>query len=130
MTAKIRVGNVIIPGGMAQPSLHELRAVDLLAQTGKDVEFIRPSGTKNGKTPDVMMDGILWEIKCPTGSGRYTIQNQFRRAAKQSHNLILDVRGMKMHSKVIEEEVNKQFLLRRSIKKLWLITKSGKLIER
>lgn len=81
------------------------------------------------KTPDVLIDGVTWEMKAPTGGSKYTIQNQFKRAAKQSRNLILDSRRMSLKSEDIKQEVAKQFTVRRSIKKLKLVTKSGKLID-
>jgi hypothetical protein len=76
-----------------------------------------------------MIEGVVWEVKSPTGSSKYTIQNQFKRAAKQSQNLILDSRRLKLHDKYIEKEVDKQMSLRRSIRKLKLIKKNGSIID-
>jgi hypothetical protein len=126
--SKIRLGKITIPNGL-YPEKHELTTANVFTKLGKDVEFIAPSQTKQSRTPDVMIDGVVWEVKSPTGSSRYTIQNQFKRAAQQSQNLILDSRRVKLQSKYIEKEVIKQISLRRSIRKLKLITKNGRIID-
>ncbi len=125
---KIKVGKIIIPNGV-YPEKHELETANIFTRLGKDVEFLAPSKTKRAKTPDVIIDGVTWEIKSPLGNSKYNIQNQFKRAAHQSRNLIFDSRRTKMTNEYIRNEVAKQMSVRKSIKKLKLITKSGRIID-
>ncbi len=125
---KTKAGKIVIPNGV-YPEKHELATANVFTKLGVDVEFLAPSQTKHSRTPDVLIDGVVWEMKSPIGSSRYTIQNQFKRAAQQSRNLILDSRRIKLQSKYIEKEVAKQLSLRRSIRKLKLITKTGSIID-
>ncbi|HEY1645472.1 MAG TPA: hypothetical protein VGF75_03735 [Candidatus Saccharimonadales bacterium] len=123
--SKLKTGRIIIPNGI-YPEKHELATANVFTKLGKDMEFLAPSKTRHARTPDVMIEGVIWEIKSPTGSSRYTIQNQFKRAAQQSQNLILDGRRIKLQVEYIEKEVAKQISLRKSIRKLKLITKTGR----
>ncbi len=56
-----------------QPEPHELATANVFAALGKDIEFIRPSRTRDAHTPDIEMDGIQWEIKCPMGKNKKNI---------------------------------------------------------
>ena len=125
---KLKVGKIIIPNGL-YPEKHELATANIFTRFGKDVEFLAPSRTKKAKTPDVIIDNVIWEMKSPTGKSKYTIQNQFKRAAHQAQNLIFDSRRTGLDSKYIGKEIAKQISLRKSIKKLKLITKSGHIID-
>ena len=125
---KVKSGKIIIPNGL-YPEKHELETANIFTRLGKNVEFIETSKINRAQTPDVIIDGTVWEIKSPVGNSKYTIQNQFKRAAHQSPNLIFDSRRTKMAAKYIEKEISKQISLRKSIKKLKLITKSGRIID-
>ena len=125
---KMSEGKMIVPYGV-YPEKHEYATASVFLKLGKDVEFIKPSGTTKIKSPDIMIDGSTWEMKSPTGRSKYTIQNQFKRAAHQSSNLIFDARRLNLHTKDIEKEIYKQFSLRRSIRKIKLITKSGDIVD-
>jgi hypothetical protein len=67
-------GKIIIPAGVL-PEKHELETADYFASLGKDVVFQLPNRTKGSRTPDVMIDGVLWEMKCPFGNGKQTVKN-------------------------------------------------------
>ena len=41
----------------------------MIAELGKDIVFIPPH------RPDIFMDGVEWEIKCPEGNSKRTIEN-------------------------------------------------------
>lgn len=119
---------VIIPVGLRpSPSSYELSAAELLAGYFKtDVEFVLRS---NHKTPDFLIDGMEWELKSPTGDGKYNIQHQIKSAAKQSSNVVIDVRRSKMHMTKIRSEVQKQFEFTKPIKRLLLIDKTMLVVE-
>jgi hypothetical protein len=119
---------VIIPVGL-KPSLalYELSAADLLANYFKaDVEFVPRS---NMKSPDFLINGIAWELKSPTGTGKYNVQHQIKAAAKQSRNVVFDARRSKIHITRIRNEVNHQFKHSMAIKRLLLIDKNNNVVE-
>jgi len=87
---------VIIPVGLKPfPARYELSAASLLASHFKaDVEFIPRS---NYKTPDFLIEGVVWELKSPTGKGKHNIEHQMKAGIKQSGNIIFDARRSKIH---------------------------------
>ncbi|MDR0967394.1 MAG: hypothetical protein LBL75_01000 [Rickettsiales bacterium] len=78
--------------GGSLPESHELEVANILAGIGKDVEFLAPVYIKGICMPDLIMDGKRWEIKSPIGASKRTIENNFRKAQKQSENIIFDLR--------------------------------------
>ena len=119
---------VIIPVGLKpSPAPHELSAAALLASHFQaDVEFILRS---NQKTPDFLIDGLRWELKSPTGSGKNNIERQLQTGLKQSRNIIFDARRSKIHISKIRDEIGRQFKLARNIRRLILIEKSKAAVE-
>jgi hypothetical protein len=116
-------GKIIVPAGIL-PEKHELETANFFASLGKDVEFQLPNRTKGAKTPDVMIDGVLYEMKCPFGSERQTLQRCIRRASKQSNNIIVDLRHTPLKTDYCLGAINREFELRKSIKRLMVITKA------
>jgi hypothetical protein len=125
----MKQGKVTIPPG-AHPALHEIEAANILAAQGKNIEFLVPSRTKGMKTPDLQMDGILWEMKSPIGKGKNTIQRTLKRAVAQSHNAIIDLRRTGLHQDAAIAETKRQITLNKSIKRILIITKSHKILDR
>jgi len=54
------------------------------------VDFLCPVDDYKRKTPDIVMNGQLWEIKSPIRKSKNTIKRQIKRAVKQSCNIIVD----------------------------------------
>ena len=75
------------------------------------------------------MLSVQWEIKCPSGDSKSTIRNQFRRASRQSKNIIIDLRRTRLKYQIIEKSVFSEIRERPYIKKVILIDKSEKVIE-
>ena len=123
MKYKIIVSTNISP----HPGSYELTAAIILASYFKsDAHFIERT---TSKTADVMIKNIAWEIKSPMGKGKRNIQHQFSRAMKQSCNIVFDARRSKIHMIKITRELEKQFKMTKSIKRLVLITKTSKVVE-
>jgi len=122
------VGRVITPAKHNKsPELHELKTAHILAEHYScDVEFLIPIADYLRKSADILMQGLEWEIKCPTGDSKSTIRNQFRRASKQSKNIIIDMQRTKLDYITVEKEVLFQMKERPYIKKVILIDKSKK----
>ncbi|MCL2280307.1 hypothetical protein FWC31_00245 [Candidatus Saccharibacteria bacterium] len=124
MKAKNETGK-IVPNGV-RIEKHEYETVLFLTEQGFDVELIPP---KNSRSADLIMDGITWEMKCPRGSGERTIEKLFQKALHQSVNLIFDLRKIALHGEKARKQTVRQFELRRSVKRLIIITKTGKILD-
>ena len=98
-------GKIIIePGLNVWP--HELRTAKALAEAGYTVEFIKKSNTPHEKTADIMIDGMLREMKAPNGSSLKRVEKNIRRALAQSCNVVFDSRRMKgIPDSAIEREL-------------------------
>lgn len=79
----------------AEPEPHEIQTALFLRKLGKDVKFLAPANQDSVKTPDILMDGLKWEIKSPVSNASRTIEHAFRSALKQSDNVIFDLRRSK-----------------------------------
>lgn len=75
------------------------------------------------------MGGLEWEMKAPLGEGNQLMENTIQRAMKQSQNIIVDLRHTKRHQTKCLRELEKQFLSKKGIKRLKVITKSGKTLD-
>ena len=75
------------------------------------------------------MDGIEWEIKCPEGSSKRTIENNIRAAEKQSRYIIIDLRRIKIAEKTCISQIEMNFRTKPKIKRILVITKQLRLIE-
>ena len=129
--ARKQTGIIIVPPGVFIDR-HEKMAADYLAVAMKrNVTFLLPSRRSHDKTPDIEMDGLQWEIKSPFGKSSRTIENNLRLALLQSPYIILDLRrmdGRKPTTKLLRE-VEKQFKLAKSIKRLIVITREEKHVD-
>ena len=50
----------------------------------------------NAKTPDLKIGNQYWEIKSPIGASRRTIENNLRKASRQSSNVIIDLHRIRV----------------------------------
>ncbi len=110
------------------PELFELKTAEYFADMGKNVSFIRPSAIPNQHRPDIIMDGIEWEIKCPIGESKRTLENNLRKAILQSQNVIFDLRHTKLPDAQSIYQLKCRFDRTSQIRKLYIIKKDGELI--
>ncbi len=109
------------------PADHEISAALIIATYFKDdVIFIKRS--QNSKTADFQINGKIWELKSPIGNGKRTIQNNLRKADRQSPNIILDLRRCKMHSSQAMSKINFELSKAHNISNLIVIQKNQKVI--
>jgi len=80
------------------------------------------------KTPDIVMNGLEWEIKSPTGMSRNTIQAQFK-GRKQSRNLIIDGRRTGIPDEVIMTRIKLELTKRIRIDRVLFVTKQKRVVE-
>jgi hypothetical protein len=131
MKKSIKPGKIIIPAGTL-PETHELETANVLAGMGYDVEFLCPSGIKGSFSPDILCGGQRWEMKCPCGNSRHTLEKHFRKAEKQSKNIIFDLRRIGMDEAAAIAQIKRGFLLKGShgkVKCILIITKDNKILD-
>ena len=110
-----------------RPQQHELNAAALLLEYfKKDIVFLLRT---NRPTADFLIDGIIWELKSPTGVGKNNIQRQLQDAHHQSVNVVLDSSRSKMHSVRLKSQATFQFRRMPTLNRLLFISKAGKVIE-
>lgn len=108
---------------------HEYNTVKLLLEQGYDVELIPPSGIKGLRMPDIMMQGIPWEMKSPEGDGRKTIKNAVQSASHQSESIIIDLQRSKIPEDRAIKEIERYFKLSRRLKRLKIVLKDKKILD-
>ena len=118
----------ITPNGVVLKT-HENATAVFLTEQGFDVELIPASNIEGVHTPDIKMDGLKWEMKAPLGEGNQLMENTIQRTLRQSQNIIIDLRHTKRHQTKCLRELEKQFLNKKGIKRLKVITKSGKTLD-
>lgn len=122
-------GKIIIGAGLNVWD-HELRTAEALANAGCIVEFVRKSDVAHERTADVCIDGLLWEMKAPKSSKLHMVEQNLRRALKQSSNVIFDSRRMKgLPDAAIERELRKWSKELSSLQRLLFVNRHAKVID-
>jgi hypothetical protein len=122
---------VIIPHGLTDPpQSHEISAAWILERHYNTVvEFLRPIKGYKIKTPDMVMGGLMFEMKSPTGKSKATVGEQFRRASKQSKNIVVDGRRTTIPDNEIGKAIRTEALKRKHLHKIIFIMKDKKVVE-
>ena len=108
---------------------HEYKTVKLFLENGFDVELVPASNIKGLKMPDIMLQGIPWEMKSPEGDGKRTIKNTVQNASHQSENIIIDLQRCKTDEERALREIDRYFRLSRRLKRLKVITKDKRILD-
>ena len=108
---------------------HEYATVKLLLNTGLDIELIPTSQVKGMRTPDISINGILWEIKSPTGNGKNTLKHTLQNASHQSNNVIVDLRRCKLPQEQAIKDLEQRFNLSKRIRRMKIITNDEIIID-
>ena len=126
--ARMKNYSIIIPAEVQPgPSPKELSAARILLEYfKKDIVFV---SRKNNRTPDFLIDGLFWELKTPTGTGKYNLQHALKSASGQSDNIVIDARFSKMHINRIKSELRFQLSKANKINRILLIDKQKAVIE-
>ena len=118
----------IIPNGVVLKE-HENATVVFLTELGYDVELIPKSNVEGVHTPDVKIGRIKWEMKSPKGEGGSLMKNTIQKALKQSCYIIIDLRRTKRHLTKCLRELKRQFDNSKSVRRIMVITKGGRVLE-
>ena len=105
---------------------HEFSTVHLLIENGYNIELIPPSQIEGMRTPDMVMNGSIWEMKSPDGGSKQTIKNNIQNAKHQACNMILDLRRCKVPEAQALKDAEMHFKLSKRLRKLKIITKDEK----
>jgi hypothetical protein len=111
-----------------RPKEHELSAAYIISNYfHSTVCFVRPS---TQRTPDFIINDMAWELKSPLGNGKNTIKNCLHSARKQSVNVIIDLRRIKMPERKALANIRYFFSSHRSsIEHLLIISKNNEVID-
>ena len=127
--AKKEQGQIIIQSG-ANVWPHELKTAEALAADGRTVEFIPRSKNRYDKSADVLMDGLIWEMKASKSDKLHMVEQNLRRALKQSRNVIFDSRRMKgLPDHAIERELRKWGKELKSLERLLFVNRHAQVID-
>lgn len=120
-------GRVIVPAGVnVWP--HELKTAEALARAGYVVEFIPRSDVEHEKTPDVLIDGVAWEMKAPKSDNIHKVEKTLRHAIRQSPNVIYDSqRTRQLRDAQVKRELEKWAKAFPALKRLVFIDKTRQL---
>lgn len=108
---------------------HEYFTISYFLDRDKHIELIPPSHTPGTHSPDLIMDGVAWEVKTPRGKAKTTIERTLHRAARQSENVILDLRLTNLSKSHAIKLVSNFFQNSQRIHHIQLIIKPNKLFD-
>ena len=129
---KVIKAKVIIPPNLDNlPEPHEIEAAWIIARHYNCVvKFLKPMIGYKVKTADFVIQGVLWEHKCPISkSRRRCVSGQLDRASEQAHCIIFDARRTELDDEFLRKQLYKELDKRHSIRKLIFITKTSEIIE-
>ena len=108
---------------------HEFATVKLFLENGFDIELIPPSQIKGLRMPDIMLQGIPWEMKAPEGNGKYTLKNIVQSASHQSENIIIDLRRCKLDEVQSLKAITHYFQMSKRIRRIKIVTNAEKILD-
>ena len=119
-------GRVVIPAD-ANPWPHEVRVAKILALAGHSVEFIPEA---NLKTPDIHLDGTMYEIKSPITNNPKKIVRNVKRALEKCPNVIIDSSRVKgLRDDAIRRTLKNKVKDLAGLKNLIFINKRGQIVD-
>lgn len=124
-----RQGNITAPSDLNIQE-HEMSTARALADAGYDVVFSHRTWGKRVTSADVVINGVLWEMKSPQAGNHKAIERNLRKASHQSTNIIFDsqrIRGMS--DAEVERELRKFATLIKAIKRLWFVNRNRGVID-
>ena len=119
-------GRVVIPAD-ANPWPHEIQVAKILALAGYSVEFIPEA---NLKTPDIYLNGTMYEIKSPITNNPKKIIRNVKRALEKCPNVIIDSSRVKgLRDDAIQRTLKNKIKDFPGLKNLIFIDKRGRIVD-
>ncbi len=124
-----KAGSVTIPADLTIWD-HELKTARVLAGVGHRVEFLPATNKHSAKSPDILMNGIKWEIKSPKTDKLSALERNLKRASRQSGHIIIDTRRMKkIHDSTVQRFLVQKLKQQKTIKQILLINRKHQVID-
>lgn len=123
------IGKIDISALNTLPEKHEFDTAKFFAKFGYDIEFVKPRYISGQDNPDFMMQGKIWETKSPIRYNRVTFEHTFKKAMKQSNNIIFDLRRLDKQDEELYLHDLKKRAKSRKIKNLVVISKDGSKLD-
>ena len=108
---------------------HEIETINFLIKRGEKIEIIVPSYTPKNTNPDILMRGVIWEMKSPIVNNDNSISRLFYHALAQSTNLIFDLRRLKKSDQKPHNQLMKLATKSRRLNQILIIRKNGQVEE-
>ena len=108
---------------------HEEDTATYLTLYGLNIEVVRSVNTPKVNNPDIFIAGSLWEMKAPISYNENTLKKHFKKASKQSDNVIFDLRNAKQDATKIEQFVIKKYQEPGRIRRMILIQANGRVLD-
>ena len=109
---------------------HEERTAKALAKAGYIVQFLPAENAHDAKSPDILMNGVKWEMKSPKMGRLSAVERNLKKAYRQSENIIFDSQRMgRLPDKSIQKELIKQFSLTKRMKRLLFVNRKRQTID-
>lgn len=122
-------GKIIAPSELNIQE-HEMSTARAIADVGHDVEFAHRTWGNRVTSPDVIINGVAWEMKSPHSSDKKAIERNLRRACKQSTSIIFDAQRIKGASDAeVERRVRSIYPHIKGIRRLWFVGRDRKIID-
>ncbi len=118
----IKMGKLVTNGVVLEP--HEYETVVYFLKLKKNVELVLGSHTPKVPSPDFYMDKLIWESKSPAINRVKTIERLFYKAARQSSNVIFDLRRLNGNDMFVRQALEKCFKTTRRVRNMYVILKN------
>lgn len=123
-------GAVLIPADVEGVWKHEIATAHTLAKAGYTVEFLPAKNNDDAKSPDILMDGVKWEIKAPRTDKITAVERNLKRATKQSGNIIIDSQRLHgLQDRTVQRFLVQKFKQQKTIKRLLFINRKRETID-
>jgi dienelactone hydrolase len=126
---KRKIGKIIIPGNTSIWP-HEEATAKALAAAGYTVKFMRVSERDGENSADAYVDGVKYEFKAPKSGKLSAVEDNLKKAVKQSDRIVFDSRRMKhIPDKAIARELMAQLRKSRRIVAIMFVNRSGEIVD-
>jgi hypothetical protein len=126
----INYDNQILKQAFAFPDDDEMEvAISLVDNDAKSILFLAPNLKQGSRTPDIIVDGVPWEIKTPKNFAKKTLERAFRVASKQSRNVIFYLKNNHSPDENATRTLKRLFGLIKGAEKLKIVSKTRKIID-
>ncbi len=113
----------------AEPTESDIVIANIFAKLGHDVEFLAASRAYRVRTPDMKIDGVAWEVKCPTSRKIDKFRQNISSALGQSQNVVIGTFRTKARDEKIIKFVTEYVEGRKRVKQLKVVTKKHEIID-